>query len=551
AQERVYGGGLVLAGKLGKRVLFGLLGFGTSGPPGRCKHKVTEELTLAWNNIALIMRNKPNIETLNIDDLYNNMKVYKAEIKGESSSGSNSYNVAFVSSENTSSINETATAAYDIPAVGSKEQPSASIYADDVLFSFFVAMITMQVKKFMKRTGRNINFNGKELVGFDKTKVKCYNCHIRGHFASECHAPRNQGNRSVDNERRVVPVETPASALVVQDGLGGYDWSYQAEEGPTDFALMLEETMKEKYYLKEKLTNFEESSKNLTKLINSQMSANDKTGLGYDCQLSENEMPKCEIFEIASDSNVSEIDEDNNQAKDRSSVNENESVAPKSSEEIRDEPKTVSNDNSVKSFESTKKYISENHTNNHDENLRKRQDSRVDWNGMKTQKQGIGFEFNKRACFVCGSVNHLIKDCNFYDNKMVEKYVVNNKGKGTGQREFRPMWNNARRVNHQKFSKMTHPYPKRNFVPTAVATKSGQVLVNDVNQNSAASTSTARPKHNKSFLTEYQEIDGGFVTFGGSPKGVLVDAAEFWLTSLTSTCPDLIATAVGTKFLFG
>nr|GEU88718.1 hypothetical protein [Tanacetum cinerariifolium] len=93
--------------------------------------------------------------------------------------------------------------------------------------------------------------------------------------------------------------------------------SYQAEEGPTDFALMsysldlenssnfeLEETMKEKADLKEKLTKFEESSKNLTKLINSQISANDKTGLGYDSQLSENEMPKCEIFETASDSSV-------------------------------------------------------------------------------------------------------------------------------------------------------------------------------------------------------------------------------------------------------
>nr|GFB10340.1 hypothetical protein [Tanacetum cinerariifolium] len=133
--------------------------------------------------------------------------------------GSNSHNVVFVSSENTSSINETVTAAHDIHAAGLKEQPSVSSYADDV------AMITIRVNKFMKRIGRNLNYNGKDLVGFDKTKVECYNCHRRGHFARECHAPRNQGNRSTDNERRVVPVETPTSALVVQNGLGGYDWS--------------------------------------------------------------------------------------------------------------------------------------------------------------------------------------------------------------------------------------------------------------------------------------------------------------------------------------
>nr|GFA91380.1 hypothetical protein [Tanacetum cinerariifolium] len=208
------------------------------------------------------------------------------------------------------------------------------------------------------------------------------------------------------------------------------------------------------------------------------MSANEKTGLGYDSQLSENDMPNCEIFETASDCSVNAIDEDNNQAKNRykvgigyhavlliytgnymppradlsfaglddyvfkfkisktrTSANENELIASKSSEEIREEPKTV-------------------------------------------------------------SVNHLIKDCTFYENKMVEKFVVNNKGKGTGQREVRPVWTNARWVNHQNFSKMTHPHPKRNFVPTTVATKSGQVLDNAAKQNLAASTSTAIPKVN-------------------------------------------------------
>nr|GEY14302.1 hypothetical protein [Tanacetum cinerariifolium] len=64
-----------------------------------------------------------------------------------------------------------------------------------------------------------------------KKKVECYNFHRRGHFARGCRAPRNQGNRNRDDPTRNAPVDTSTTnALVVQDGIGGYDWSFQAEE---------------------------------------------------------------------------------------------------------------------------------------------------------------------------------------------------------------------------------------------------------------------------------------------------------------------------------
>ncbi|GKC53405.1 putative ribonuclease H-like domain-containing protein, partial [Tanacetum coccineum] len=200
--------------------------------------KLLTSLPSAWNNISLIMRNKSDLDTLGMDDLYNNLKVYESEIKGQTSSSSNSQNVAFVSFDNFSSTNEIINTTHSVSTASSKDQASIASYADDVMFFFFdnqsnalkldnedleqiddddleemnlkwqVAMLTMRVKRFIKKTGRNLDLNGKETIGFDRIKVECYNYHRRGHFARECRAPRNQGNRNRDDPRRNAPVDT-------------------------------------------------------------------------------------------------------------------------------------------------------------------------------------------------------------------------------------------------------------------------------------------------------------------------------------------------------
>ncbi|GKB46270.1 retrotransposon ORF1 [Tanacetum coccineum] len=80
------------------------------------------------------------------------------------------------------------------------------------------------------------------------------------------------------------------------------------------------------------------------------------------------------------------------------------------------------------------------------------------WNNQKSHQLGSDFVMNNKACFACGSFNHLIKDC----KRKVQK----------------PIWNNARRVNHHNSHRMSYPHPKRNFVPKAVLMKTGMRPVN-------------------------------------------------------------------------
>ncbi|GJW70928.1 putative ribonuclease H-like domain-containing protein [Tanacetum coccineum] len=176
-----------------------------------------------------------------MDDLYNNLKIYETKVKGSSSSNQNSQNVAFVSSNNFGSSNQ---------SHGSNSANTNSM-SDVVIYYFFVnqsnspqldnedlqqidaddleemdlkwqmAMLTMRARRFLNKTRRKISANGFETIRFNKSKVECHNCHKRGHFVRECRAQKENRNR--EPIRRNVTVETTETkALVAQDRLG-YD----------------------------------------------------------------------------------------------------------------------------------------------------------------------------------------------------------------------------------------------------------------------------------------------------------------------------------------
>nr|GEW46874.1 ribonuclease H-like domain-containing protein [Tanacetum cinerariifolium] len=125
------------------------------------------------------------------------------------------------------------------PIVEAAQMKQITLLLELLLLILKMAMLTIRARRFIKRTGRNLDINGQK-IGFDRSKVECFNFHKNRHFARECRAPKNQENRKREYGRKTMPVENPTkNALIAQDVIRVYDWSYQAEEEhPTNYTLM-------------------------------------------------------------------------------------------------------------------------------------------------------------------------------------------------------------------------------------------------------------------------------------------------------------------------
>nr|GEU65891.1 hypothetical protein [Tanacetum cinerariifolium] len=158
--------------------------------------------------LKLQYKNFIDLEEQSLDDLFNILKIYEAEVKSSSSASTSTQNIAFVSSSNTNSTNELVSDAASVSVVSVKI-PVFTLSNVDTLSNAMdlkcqMTMLTMRARRFLQMIERNLGANGPTSMGFDMSKVECCNCHRKGHFAREC----------------------------------SYDWSFQAEEKPTNYALM-------------------------------------------------------------------------------------------------------------------------------------------------------------------------------------------------------------------------------------------------------------------------------------------------------------------------
>ncbi|GJX04410.1 putative ribonuclease H-like domain-containing protein [Tanacetum coccineum] len=392
--------------------------------------------------------------------------------------------------------------------------------------------------------------------------IKVFEADIkRGHFIRECKAPRNQGNmnrderyRSRDNTRRIVPVETSAALvvqdndLIVQDGMG-YDWSYIAQDEPTEFALMaytanssgldteiavlefevkgksnaitrlknqLDETLREKDYLKAKLEQiwrYSSGSELFNSVFDSRSSDRDdnqtndrfKKDNGYHVvppTLTGNYMPSLADLSFAglddsvyrpttnkTSASVSQVEASTSQTSNTSVeipngviikdwVSDDEDIFQSNDLQATDKPSfkkvefSDARNESIKPKQAKKpRMITQNP-----------KVDRRDWNGQMTQKPGLGFGFTKKACFERILVKGKLDQFGIHKSERIQLVL--------------PSILNTR-VSKEKVNTV-----RVNGVNTA-----GQTTVSTVKGNGVTAVKAST------------DIDGGFVAFGGNTRG--------------------------------
>nr|GEW16782.1 retrovirus-related Pol polyprotein from transposon TNT 1-94 [Tanacetum cinerariifolium] len=409
-----------------------------------------------------LQRNKVDLEEQSLDDLFNSLKIYKAEVK-HSFIGTTAQILAFVSSSNTNSTTVSVSAAASVYAICAKlhvsSLPNVDSLSNAVIYSFFASQSTSP------------HLDNEDLNQIDVDYIE--EMDLRW-------SPKDlRRNDAAEPQRRTVPVETSTSNDLVSqyNGVGSYDWSYQAEEEPANYALMA---------------------------FSSSSSSPDNES---DCE----SWPPTSLYDRF-----------------QPSVGYHDVPPPYTGTFMPPKPDLVFNTSPIAvetdhpafivQLSPTKPAQALSHTNRHAAPIIE------DW-PVETSIPAATPELaspkpvssvkrrNRKACFVCKSMDHLIKDYDYHAKKMVQPTPKNH----------------AHRGNHKQYAPLTHTNPQKHMVPAVILTQSKPVSITVVRPGNPQhvvkdkgvidSGCSRHMTGNMSYLFDFEELNDGYVTFGGNPKG--------------------------------
>nr|GEU50922.1 ribonuclease H-like domain-containing protein [Tanacetum cinerariifolium] len=539
--------------------------------------KFLRSLPSEWRTHTLMWRNKTDLKEQSLDDLFNSLKIYEAGVKSSSSAGTTTQNIAFVSSSNTDSANEPLSVAASVSAVSAKipvsSLPNVDTLSNAVIYSFFASQ---------SNSPQLDNDDLKQIDADDLEEIDLkWQMAMKGHFARECRSSKDtRMNGAAEPQRRNVPPTNYAliafsssssssdnevvscskactkayaqlqshydkltanyrksqfDVISYQTGLESVEARllvYQQNEYVfeedikllklevqlRDNALVtlrqnIKKAEQERDDLKLRLEKFQTSSNNLTELLASQTNA--KTGNGYHVvpppYTGAFMPPKLDLAFHHAPNNV-ETDHPAFTEPDQDFSPTHRPSTPI----IKDESETKTPQNVPSFVQPTKQVKPPRPSVQHVETSIP----------TATPKPAIpkptsqGKRKNRKACFVCKSLDHLIKDCDYHEKKMAQTTARTN----------------AKRGNHKHYAQMPLTNPQRHVVPTAVVT---QVHFVRPVTTAAPKTKVTRPRHAKIVVTNPHSPPRRLINHSPSPK------ASNFLPKVTAAKAPMVNAAQG------
>ncbi|GJU31185.1 putative ribonuclease H-like domain-containing protein [Tanacetum coccineum] len=401
-----------------QRLVSRLAILGVVTPPEDLDVKFLRSLPSGWDTHMVVWMNKPDFDTIGLDDLYNNFKIVEQKVKKSAGASNDDKNLAFVTNSGASSTNNINTVNPEVSTASTKFMKDIRNFIDDDLeemdLKWNMALLSMRARKFYQRTGRKIIIDGSNTAGYDKSKVECFNCIKKGQF---CLRSAIDGGDLIGvtwQRKKFRQTWLSWHSQILREAFSDSEYD--------DLLVKLTDTNFKAATYKRGLATLEGPTPlDLSYQILSLMSM----VLG----ISSLNLPM--VVDKESDNSKENTDDslelDDEEQDESKPKSEKKTVIPtvkkKEFVKAKQDDKTVRN--TVKYAEM---YRSQ-----------KPRGNQSNWNNLKSQQLGNKFVMNNKACFACGSFNHLIKDCK-------RKNVL--------------------------------PSSKRNFVPKAVLMKTGMRPVN-------------------------------------------------------------------------